>query len=89
MSARLAAVAAIDSGFELAERDLQLRGPGQLVGLRQHGLPEMLAADLLDVALAHRAKAAALRWLDGDPELTAWQPLSEAMNVYRAVFDID
>ena len=88
-SARLAAVAAIDSGFELAERDLQLRGPGQLVGLRQHGLPEMLAADLLDVALAHRAKAAALGWLDHDPDLTAWQPLSEAMNVYRAVFDID
>ncbi|MFI5040164.1 MAG: ATP-dependent DNA helicase RecG, partial [Solirubrobacterales bacterium] len=50
-SERLAAVAATDSGFELAERDLQLRGPGQLVGLRQHGLPEMLAADLLDVAL--------------------------------------
>ncbi len=88
-AARLAAVAAIDSGFELAERDLQLRGPGQLVGLRQHGLPEMLAADLLDVALAHRAKGAALRWLDHDPELTTWQPLSEAMNVYRAVFDID
>ena len=88
-SARLAAVATIDSGFELAERDLQLRGPGQLVGLRQHGLPEMLAADLLDVALAHRAKGAALGWLDHDPDLTAWQPLSEAMNVYRAVFDID
>jgi len=46
-SQRLAAVASTDSGFELAERDLQLRGPGQLVGLRQHGLPEMLAADLL------------------------------------------
>ena len=88
-SQRLAAVAATDSGFELAERDLQLRGPGQLVGLRQHGLPEMLAADLLDVALGQRARQAALRWLDADPDLTAWQPLSDAMNGYRAVFDID
>ncbi len=88
-SQRLAAVAATDSGFELAERDLQLRGPGQLVGLRQHGLPDMLAADLLDVALGQRARQAAIRWLDSDPGLDAWQPLSEAMNGYRAVFDID
>jgi ATP-dependent DNA helicase RecG len=88
-SQRLAAVASIDSGFELAERDLQLRGPGQLVGLRQHGLPEMLAADLLDVALGRRSKQAALAWLDKDPDLRSWQPLSEALNGYRAVFDID
>ena len=59
------------------------------MGLRQHGLPEMLAADLLDVALGRRARQAALAWLDHDPDLTAWQPLSEAMNGYRAVFDID
>ncbi|MFZ0181303.1 MAG: ATP-dependent DNA helicase RecG [Candidatus Dormiibacterota bacterium] len=88
-SQRLAAVAATDSGFELAERDLQLRGPGQIVGLRQHGLPEMLAADLLDVALAKRARQAALAWLDHDADLSAWKPLSDAMNGYRAVFDID
>ena len=88
-SKRLEAVAAIDSGFDLAERDLQLRGPGQVVGLRQHGLPEMRAADLLDVALGRRSKAAAIAWLDQDPDLTAWPPLSAAMNGYRAVFDID
>jgi ATP-dependent DNA helicase RecG len=88
-SKRLEAVAAIDSGFDLAERDLQLRGPGQVVGLRQHGLPEMRAADLLDVALGRRSKAAAIAWLDKDPDLTAWPPLSVAMNGYRTVFDID
>jgi len=88
-SQRLAAVAATDSGFELAERDLELRGPGQLVGLRQHGLPEMLAADLLDIALGRRSKEAALTWLDRDADLSSWQPLSEALNGYRAVFDID
>jgi hypothetical protein len=49
----------------------------------------MLAADLLDVALGQRARQAAIRWLDSDPGLDAWQPLSEAMNGYRAVFDID
>ena len=49
----------------------------------------MLAADLLDVALGRRSKAAAIAWLDHDPDLTAWPPLSDAMNGYRAVFDID
>ena len=43
------------SGFELAEADLRLRGAGDVAGLRQHGLPEMLAADLLDVAMLQRA----------------------------------
>ena len=88
-SQRLEAVATTESGFDLAERDLQLRGPGQVVGLRQHGLPEMRVADLLDVALGRRSKAAAIAWLDKDPDLTAWPPLSAALNGYRAVFDID
>lgn len=88
-SQRLEAVATTESGFDLAERDLQLRGPGQVVGLRQHGLPEMRVAALLDVALGRRSKAAAIAWLDKDPDLTAWPPLSAALNGYRAVFDID
>ena len=88
-SRRLAAVACTDSGFEIAELDLRLRGPGDVVGLRQHGLPEILVADLLDVALLQRARSAATRWLDMDPSLTAYAPLTEAMNAYRAVFDLD
>ena len=88
-SRRLEEVARTRSGFDLADLDLRLRGPGDVVGMRQHGLPEMLAADLLDVALAQRARGAALRWLDTDPSLTAYAPLSEAMNAYRSVFDLD
>ena len=49
----------------------------------------MLAADLLDVALGRRSKQAALAWLDKDADLSSWPPLAEAMNGYRAVFDID
>jgi len=86
---RLEAVARSNSGFELAELDLRLRGAGDLVGLRQHGLPEMLVADLLDEALAARAQAAAERWLDADPDLTSYPPLADAMHGYRAVYDLD
>ena len=88
-SQRLETVASTRSGFELAEADLRLRGAGDVAGLRQHGLPEMLAADLLDVAMLQRARRAAEHWLDGDPELTGYPPLHEAMNGYRAVFDLD
>ncbi len=88
-SQRLETVASTHSGFELAEADLRVRGAGDVAGLRQHGLPEMLAADLLDVAMLQRARAAAEAWLDHDPELTSYAPLHEAMTGYRAVFDLD
>jgi ATP-dependent DNA helicase RecG len=88
-SQRLETVASTQSGFELAELDLRLRGRGDVAGLRQHGLDEMLAADLLDVAMLQRARGAAEAWLDRDPELIAHPPLHEAMNGYRAVFDLD
>jgi ATP-dependent DNA helicase RecG len=88
-SQRLDTVAATQSGFDLAEADLRLRGAGDVAGLRQHGLPEMLAADLLDVVMGQRTRAAAQAWLDSDPDLTAYEPLHAAMNGYRAVFDLD
>ncbi|HEY6379078.1 MAG TPA: ATP-dependent DNA helicase RecG [Candidatus Dormibacteraeota bacterium] len=88
-SRRLEVVATASSGFDLAELDLRLRGPGDVAGLRQHGLPEMRAADLLDQALLLRARDAAAAWLDEDPELDLHGPLARAMNGYRAVFDLD
>ena len=86
---RLRFVATHSSGFELAEEDLRERGSGDLAGLRQHGLPEMQAADLLDEALSLRAQDAARRVLDEDPALTAHPALTAALERYGGVFDLD
>ncbi len=43
---RLEYFAANGNGFQIAEADLQLRGPGELFGVRQSGLPELRAANL-------------------------------------------
>lgn len=58
-SDRLKAMEQYDSGFELAEVDLHIRGPGELFGLRQSGLPEFRFGGLLNPALVVRARKAA------------------------------
>ena len=45
--ARLTAITGTTDGFEIAERDLQLRGPGEMLGIRQSGLPTLRLANLL------------------------------------------
>ncbi|MCK5332250.1 ATP-dependent DNA helicase RecG [Candidatus Parcubacteria bacterium] len=48
---RLKALIRCDNGFELAEQDLKIRGPGELVGIRQSGLPDLAMASLADFEL--------------------------------------
>ncbi len=55
-SERLRAMEQHDSGFTLAEIDLKIRGPGELFGTRQSGLPESHLLRLLDPALVVRAR---------------------------------
>ncbi|MDQ6605028.1 MAG: ATP-dependent DNA helicase RecG [Actinomycetota bacterium] len=69
-STRLRALASMADGFALAEIDLELRGEGELVGTRQHGLAQFRFAELpRDAELLERARAHAERIADGDPEL--------------------
>ena len=57
---RLAVMRATNDGFEVARRDLELRGPGELLGTRQTGLAQMRVADLLrDADLLPRVHVAA------------------------------
>jgi ATP-dependent DNA helicase RecG len=66
--ARLAALAETNDGFEIAERDLQLRGPGDFFGTRQSGLPTLRVGDLLrDHQLMEEGRREAVAALD-DPQ---------------------
>jgi ATP-dependent DNA helicase RecG len=67
---RLAALAATTDGFRLAETDFALRGPGELFGTRQHGLPPLRIADLVrDAELLEEARRDALALTAADPGL--------------------
>ncbi|MEO0083672.1 MAG: ATP-dependent DNA helicase RecG, partial [candidate division WOR-3 bacterium] len=60
-----------DDGFNLAEKDLELRGPGQLLGTRQHGLPDLKFANLHDDKnLLFKARDDAFELIRYDPMLT-------------------
>jgi len=72
--ARLQALCDTDDGFRLAERDLELRGPGHLFGYRQSGASGLQFANLIeDQTLLQRAGDLADRILGADPDLSAPQ----------------
>jgi len=58
-----------DDGFRLAEEDLRLRGPGDFIGVRQSGMPEMKVADLNDTRLIELARQLAVQLWESDPYL--------------------
>ena len=67
---RLEAFVATTNGFELAELDFQLRGPGDLLGTKQHGLPPLRIADLIrDAATLEEARHEAEQLIAEDPGL--------------------
>lgn len=79
---RLGTMVRSNDGFEIAETDLRLRGPGDLTGTQQSGIPQLRLADLvLDAELLQQARAAAIRITDADPELRdpAHAPIARAL----------
>ncbi len=67
---RLRAMETIHDGFKLAEKDLELRGPGDFFGTRQSGLPPLRLARLSDTRILDAARRVARRLYESDPELT-------------------
>ena len=67
---RLDALASTTDGFKIAEVDLEIRGPGELLGTRQAGLPDFRVASLIrDRSILEEARHAAAEWLRTDPKL--------------------
>ncbi len=67
---RLAAMAKTTDGFVLAERDLEIRGPGEVFGQKQAGAPPFKVADLMrDRELLVMARRDAAAWIERSPEL--------------------
>ncbi|MEB2286466.1 MAG: ATP-dependent DNA helicase RecG [Myxococcales bacterium] len=81
--ARLRVMEETNDGFRIAEKDLEIRGPGEFLGTRQSGLPDFRAANLVrDGILLREAQEDAAAWLAADPGLAA--PASRAV---RAVLE--
>ncbi|MFC1874205.1 ATP-dependent DNA helicase RecG [Chloroflexota bacterium] len=66
---RLDIIENVQDGFQLAEEDLKLRGPGEFFGTRQSGLPDLRMARLSDVALLELARTEAIKLFEIDPAL--------------------
>jgi ATP-dependent DNA helicase RecG len=80
---RLKAMERTNDGFELADLDLQQRGPGDFLGTRQAGLPALRAAELTDVRLIEEARRLAQDLFERDPLLQEPDHQSLAETVER------
>ncbi len=71
-------------GFEIAEMDLRLRGPGQVLGTRQSGLPDLALASLTDDGdVLEQARLVAQQIMERDPGLEAHPSLAQALAEQR------
>jgi ATP-dependent DNA helicase RecG len=80
---RLKALVNCDNGFELAEKDLQIRGPGDFTGGRQWGIPDLAMASLADTILVSKARNEAKKILEEDPNLKNYSLLAAKIKEYK------
>jgi ATP-dependent DNA helicase RecG len=80
---RLLIMETTESGFDLAEEDLRIRGPGEYFGTRQSGLPDLKVASLTDVEMIEDTRKEATRILDADPQLEDPNHVTLRENVNR------
>lgn len=78
---RLQVMKHISNGFDIADYDLKSRGPGDFFGKRQHGLPDLKIADMLeDTETLRQCRECALKMLESDPRLDGYPELCERIN---------
>jgi len=88
-TSRLKALQKSKNGFELAEKDLQIRGPGQFYGVRQSGLPDLAMNGLKDINLVNTTRYEASKLLSKDPELQKYPSLSEKLQKFKEMIHLE
>ena len=85
---RLRIVERVHDGFQLAEEDLRIRGPGEYLGTRQSGLPNLKVARITDQDILSLARREAMKLLDSDPDLKKKENASLAEHYTRYASDL-
>jgi ATP-dependent DNA helicase RecG len=80
---RLKAMEQLTNGFELAERDLKLRGPGDFAGTKQWGIPDFAMQHLTNLELVEQARQDAKAILEKDIALKTHPLLREKVQSLR------
>ena len=86
---RLQAMERTSDGFRLAQIDLELRGPGQIYGLRQHGLLDLKMADIADVKLLAEVRSSAQNFLHNEAVMVKYPHILDQINRLKAVTSLD
>ncbi len=80
---RLKALVTCENGFDLAEKDLEIRGPGDFSGLRQWGMPDLAMASLNNLPLVEKTREAAKKIIEEDPNLKKYPVLREKLKSFH------
>lgn len=88
-SQRLRAMEQSNSGFELAEIDLKLRGPGAVYGTRQHGALDLRMANITDTRFISHIRQVAKDFLDSSPDLSQYPSLTLRINQLRSLTQLN
>ena len=86
---RLNALLKAKNGFELAELDLKIRGPGEFLGEKQTGLPDLAMRALNNMELIRTARQSAEEIIQRDAELTAYPLLREKLSAFQKIIHLE
>lgn len=86
---RLKALVNCDNGFELSEKDLEIRGPGNILGTRQWGIPDLAMSALKDIFLVEKIRKEAKDLLDSDPELKKYPLLAKKLGEFQKIVHLE
>jgi ATP-dependent DNA helicase RecG len=87
---RLQIMEQTNDGFVIAEKDLEIRGPGEFLGTRQSGLPDLFLADLTkDVKVLEEARHEAIALLNQDPSLDTVPLLRDQIKLRLSALEMD